>query len=127
MPGSGWYAAEKDGAAAWRWTGPSQFFTIEVPLRQDASYRLHLSFGSSGPFGPGELSVRVNGVPVECALQVEDDGYRCEVSIASELLAPASGVCCIRFDTGGTTHGNAEDERRLGVAVRRVVFECRDG
>jgi hypothetical protein len=127
MPGSGWYAAEQEGDVAWRWTGPSQFFTIEVPLRPDASYRLHLRFGSNGPFGPGDLSARVNDVPVECELEVEDAGYRCALAITQELLAPAGGLCCIRFDTGGTTQGGSEDNRRLGVAVRRVVFECVEG
>jgi len=126
MPGSGWYATEQEGGVAWRWTGPGRYFSIEVPLRPDASYRLHMSFGSTGPFGPGDLTAQVNDVPVDCEIEVEDAGYRCEVVIARERLA-GQGFCCIRFDTGGTMHVNPEDNRPLGVAVRRVVFECLEG
>lgn len=126
MPGSGWYAAEQEGGIPWRWTGPERYFTIELPLRPDASYRLYMSFGSAGPFGPGDLGARVNDVPVECEMAAEDAGYRCELAIARELLAPHQGFCCIRFDTGGTTLVNPEDNRPLGVAVRRLVFECLD-
>jgi hypothetical protein len=65
-------------------------------------------------------------VPVDCEIEVEDAGYRCEVVIARERLA-GQGFCCIRFDTGGTMHVNPDDNRPLGVAVRRVVFECLEG
>ena len=123
MPGSGWYAAELEGEIAWRWTGPGRHFSIEMPLRPDKSYRLRMSFGSAGPFGPGDLTAQVNDVPVDCAIEVEDAGYRCELVIAQERLS-AEGFCCIRFDTGGSVQISAEDSRQLGVSVRRVTFEC---
>jgi len=126
MPGSGWYATEQDGEIAWRWTGPGQYFSIEVPLRPDESYRLYMSFGSAGPFGPGDLTAEVNDIPVECEIEVEDAGYRCALVIPRETLG-AEGFCSIRFDTGGTLQVSAEDNRRLGVAVRRVAFECLGG
>jgi hypothetical protein len=62
-------------------------------------------------------------VPVDCEIEVEDAGYRCDLVIAKEMLG-AEGFCCIRFDTGGTMQVSADDNRRLGVAVRRVVFDC---
>jgi len=123
MPGSGWYPTEQEGETAWRWTGPGRHFSIDVPLQPDKSYRLHMSFGSAGPFGPGDLTAEVNDVPVDCEIEVEDAGYRCDLVIAKEMLG-AEGFCCIRFDTGGTMQVSADDNRRLGVAVRRVVFDC---
>jgi hypothetical protein len=125
IPGSGWYGAEhgKDGAV-WRWTGPDPHFTIEVPLRADASYRFIMTFDDPRPSGPDKLAVEMNDVPVPIELWPEDEGYRCEFIIDRAQLARSSGFCRIRFDTGEAIRFGPSDLRPLGVLVRRVEFIC---
>jgi hypothetical protein len=124
VPGSGWYEPEKDSSTSWRWTGPGRYFTVEVPLRRDASYRLSMTFGSARPLDPGDFAAEVNDVPVDFELQPEGGGYRCELAIPQALLARSGGFCHIRFDTHETVQPSAQDLRPLGVSVRRIVFEC---
>ena len=125
IPGSGWYTAERgaDGGA-WRWTGPDRHFTIEVPLRVDASYRFILTFDDPRPSGPDKLTVEMNDAPVPIELWPEQEGYRCEFIIDQAPLARSSGFCRIRFDTGEAIRRGPSDLRPLGVLVRRVEFIC---
>jgi hypothetical protein len=127
VPGSGWYGPERDGEVAWRWTGPGRYFTVEVPLRSDAQYRVSMSFGSARPLGPGDFAVEVNDMPVACAMQPEGGGYRCEFAIPDGVLAEGGGFCRILFDTRETVKPSPQDLRALGVSVRRLVFECAEG
>jgi len=124
MPGSGWYEPEQQDGMSWRWTGPGRYFTIEVPLRQDASYRLIMTFGGLRPLGPGDFAAEVNDEPVAFELLPEGRGYRCELVIPQALLAQSSGFCRIRFDTRETTQLPPPDIRALGVSIRQIVFEC---
>lgn len=126
MPGSGWYEPEHKGGVSWRWTGPGRYFTIEVPLRQDATYRLSLTFGGDRPPGPEDLSAEVNDTPVGFEPPQEGRRFRRELVIPRTLLAQSAGYCRIRFDTKTTTQLTSSDIRALGVSVRQIVFECLD-
>lgn len=124
MPGSGWYEPEHEDGTYWRWTGPSRYFTIEVPLRQDASYRLIMTFGSVRPIGPGGFAADVNDMPIALELVPEGGAYRCELLIPQPLLEQSSGFCRIKFDTRETTQPTSQDIRALGISVRNILFEC---
>jgi hypothetical protein len=124
IPGSGWYEHEQQGDVSWRWTGPGRYFTIEVPLRDDVSYRLVITFGGLQALGPSDLAAEINDVPVELELQPEGRGYRCEFVVSQTLLAQSSGFCRIRFDTRETTQLTPPDIRALGISVRQIAFEC---
>ena len=124
MPGSGWYEPEQEDGVSWRWTGPGRYFTIEVPLRGDQSYRLIMTFGGSSPPGPDDLSVEVNDMPVELEPPQEGRRYRRELVIPMSLLAHSAGFCLIRFRTQETTLAAPPDIRALGVSIRRIEFEC---
>jgi hypothetical protein len=126
MPGSGWYESEQDKGLCWRWTGPGQYFTIEVALRHDAAYRLLMTFASLQPLGPGDLEAEVNDVPVGFDLSSEGRTYQCELIVPQDLLAQSSGFCRIRFDTRETSLPEPPEIRALGVSVRKIVFECLD-
>jgi hypothetical protein len=124
MPGSGWYQHEQQGEVSWRWTGPSRYFTIEVPLRNDASYRLSMTFGGSQPPDPDDIAAEVNDLPAAFEQPREGSRYRRELVIPRALLAQSSGFCRIRFDTRETTRLTPPDIRALGISVRQIVFEC---
>jgi hypothetical protein len=124
IPGSGWYEAEVDGNRSWRWTGPGRYFTIEVPLRPDASYKLGMTFGSARALGERDFSAKINDVPAHLELRQEGRGYYCEFIVPQPLLAQSKGFCRIRFDTHETSQTTADDIRTLGVSVRTIVFEC---
>jgi hypothetical protein len=124
IPGSGWYPAESAGQTSWRWTGPGRRFTLEVPLRQDVSYRFDMTFSEPRPSGPGDLSVEINDYPIPFELWSEGRLYRCVFVIEQGLLAKSGGVCRIQIDTGETSQLSASDLRLLGISVRRVEFVC---
>ncbi len=124
IPGSGWFPPERDGEQSWRWTGPGRYFTIEVPLRWDASYRFEMTFSDPRPSGPADMAVEVNDIPVPLELISEDNGYKCVFIIGQPLLASSSGLCRIQIDSGETIQLNPSDIRRLGIAVRRIDFFC---
>ncbi|HEY4041617.1 MAG TPA: hypothetical protein VGM32_07200 [Rhodopila sp.] len=126
MPGSGWYEPENRNGVCWRWTGPGRHFTIEVPLRDDTSYRLIVSFAGDNPPGPGLIGAEVNDVPV--ALEpVQGDDRSLSLVIPVGLLAPNLGFCRIRLQGPEPVQVSASDVRALGVAVRQIMFECLDG
>jgi len=124
MPGSGWYMAESSDGISWRWTGPGRNFTIEVPLRQDVSYRFDMTFSDPRPSGPGNLTVEINDYPIPFELWPEGPFYRCVLVIEQMLLAKSSGFCRIQIDTGETGQLSETDLRLLGISVRRIEFVC---
>jgi hypothetical protein len=124
IPGSGWYGAESAGRTSWRWTGPGRRFTLEVPLRQDVSYRFDMTFADPRPSGPGNLTVEVNDYPMAFELWSEGPLYRIVFVIEQGLLARSGGFCRIQIDTGETGQLSPPDLRLLGISVRRVEFVC---
>lgn len=124
IPGSGWYPAESAGQTSWRWTGPGRCFTLEVPLREDVSYRFDMTFSDPRPSGPGNLTVEVNDYPMACELWSEGSLYRCVFVIDQGLLFKSGGFCRIQIDTGETSQLSPTDIRLLGISVRRVEFVC---
>jgi hypothetical protein len=125
MPGSGWYAPDEEKGVFWRWTGPSRHFTIEVPLRNDTSYRLTLLFGNTCPL-PDDIVADVNCVPI--ALEpAGDDRRRLALIIPARLLAQNQGFCRVRLRGPKPVQLSASDVRMLGVAVGQIMFECLDG
>jgi hypothetical protein len=125
MPGSGWYAPDQENGASWRWTGPARHFTIEVPLRDDVSYRLVLLFAGNKPPGRNDILAEVNDVPVAFE-PVADDGRRWALVIPSGLLAQSLGFCRVRLQGPEPVRVSSSDVRALGVAVGQIVFECLD-
>jgi hypothetical protein len=123
MPGSGWYMPDEENGVSWRWTGPSRHFTIEVPLRNDASYRLILAFAGREPPGPDEIMAEVNDVPIAFESVRGNDRMRALV-IPVGLLAQSRGFCRVRFRTPEPVQLSTSDVRVLGVAIRQIVFEC---
>ena len=124
IPGSGWYPAESAGRTSWRWTGPGRHFTLEVPLREDVSYRFDMTFSDPRPSGPGDFSVEINNYPIAFELWSEGELYRCVFVIEQGLLAKNCGFCRIQIDTGETAKLSQSDIRRLGISVQRVEFVC---
>jgi hypothetical protein len=124
IPGSGWYEHEQHGDASWRWTGPSRYFTIEVPLRTDVAYRLVMTFGGSRAPALDDITAEVNDLPVAFAPPQDGCSYRLALTIPKAMLARCSGFCRIRFDTHKTGQLGPSDIRTLGVVVRKIFFEC---
>jgi hypothetical protein len=124
MPGSGWYPADSDSRTSWRWTGPGRHFTLELPLRQDVSYRFDMTFSDPRPSGPGNLTVEINDYPMAFELWSEGQLYRCVFVVEQALLAKSGGFCRIQIDTGETSQLGTSDIRPLGISVRRVEFIC---
>ena len=57
---------------------------------------------------------------------VEDDERRLALVIPRGLLAQNLGFCRIRLEGPEPVQFSSSDVRKLGVAVRQIVFECLD-
>jgi hypothetical protein len=126
LPGSGWYPAERNGDSSGRWTGPGKQFTIEVPLRQDASYRFNMTFNDPRPLGPKHLAVEINNFPIAFELSCVGSLFRCEFDIDQSVLGKSFGFCQILFHTGDTVNLTQAGHRLVGISVRRIEFKCLD-
>lgn len=124
MPGSGWYTPERDGNSFWRWTGPSDAFTLEIPLRYDRSYRFLMTFTCKRPLDPNDFTATANYDPVAINLTSLDHIYRCEFIIPETALNKVSGFCRLQFKVRQENDDDSQDIRKLGVCVRRVAFDC---
>jgi hypothetical protein len=125
IPGSGWYPAEREGEGCWRWTGPDHYFTLEVPLRDDVSYRASLRFNTFRTEVASTLRVRVNGIAVRSKLEsIGPTEFDFEFDIDRQSLALSSGFC--RMVLAVATERPPGELRKLGVAVNKITFECLD-
>ena len=122
MPGSGWYAPEREEDRVWRWTGPTPSFTLEVPLHADGRYKVSLQFGGRA-IGRNGLVVRANGHDLVVALTESNLLYDAVMVVGPDILAANNGCCRLVFDTGTTAQPSGNELRLLGAAVRRVRFE----
>jgi hypothetical protein len=122
IPGSGWYRAETGPKGSWRWTGPDRRFTLDLPLREDADYRLQMLFGTAPGIEADAFSVEINGASADCRIGSEEGWRSAQVVIPRALLVRSKGLCRLRFDTGRTVSPGPGDSRQLGVSVRRIRF-----
>lgn len=124
IPGSGWYGAEHDGKAVWRWTGPGREFSLELPLRSDSSFELTLSFMSLPPYRFAIASAEANGQSLPLRTEGTAGMLHTKMLIPQELLARHRGLCRLVFNTGGVSRPSAgADIRLLGVLVYKIAFE----
>lgn len=123
IPGSGWSPPEREGAGCWRWTGPDDQFSLEVPLRKDREYNVHLRFNVPRAQTAHELTAEINGVPVQ--RQVTPSGltaFHLAFHIDKHTLERCDGFC--RIVLGVKTERPPGELRTLGIAVNRITFDC---
>ncbi len=120
IPGCGWHPPEQRGALSWRWTGPTDEFTLELPLRHDAAYELVMRFNRPAALGDADVAVVVNGNAMARTLTRNKDAYTLVVRIPQPLLARSDGLCRIVFTAAAVAAPG--DGRLLGVAVDRLAF-----
>jgi hypothetical protein len=124
IPGSGWHLPERDGDAVWRWTGPGDYFTLEVPLQTTCNYEVSLRFNGQDDFAEQDFRVSVNGVEVERRFDRQFKAYIASFIIPRAAIEAGGGFCQIVFTA--KTKIPAGDTRSLGVAVRHISFAVRD-
>jgi hypothetical protein len=123
MPGSGWYPPERDASGSWRWTGPSNIFTLELPLRPDTEYNVNLRFRMPGERNPEGMRIALNGNPVLWQWTLSGSGeFEVMFYIDRRSLRACAGLCRISFEV--TAERVPGELRRLGAAVNRIAFEC---
>ncbi len=123
MPGSGWYSPERDAGGSWRWTGPGNVFTLELPLRQDAEYNVGLRFRMLPERSPDAMRVLINGNPVLWQWTQSGSGeFELLFYLDRRMLRACSGLCRIAVEVAAERVPG--ELRRLGVAVNRIAFEC---
>ncbi|CAL1240544.1 hypothetical protein [Candidatus Methylocalor cossyra] len=119
----GFYPAERWEELQWRWSGPLPEASLRVPIPRPGHYRLSLRLlRVADDRVLDSLRLFVNGAVV--AHQVT----RYEYSIVIETEFPVtaarfSPIAEIRFAHGETYCINAEDPRRLGLALMDLTLE----
>jgi len=121
VPGHGWYEAEREGAAVWRWTGPEPQFTLEFCLQRGMSYDGEMRFNVPEGRQMNVLSLRINGISIPIAFERNGKSSVARWHIPSHLAAPYDGCCLLAFDSGSTSRPPG-DLRRLGIVVRSIVL-----
>lgn len=124
IPGSGWHLPERDGTAVWRWTGPGERFTLEVPLQIGSSYEVTVKFSGQNDFTEQDFQVSINGANIDRTFARHYHAYIVSFMIPRAVIAASQGFCQIVFET--KTKIPAGDTRSLGVAVRQITFAVRD-
>lgn len=126
VPGSSWYEPEFEDGKVLRWTGPFPEFTLELPLRAHAQYRVTLRFYSARPFEPRDFTVRANELVLPVQLDRRKETYTVMFDIPQFLVIKEDGFCQLVFEIPSVfrpSDSGAPDERKLGVGVSSVVFE----
>jgi len=123
MPGFGWYPPEHDAGGSWRWTGPGNLFSLELPLRQDAEYNVSLRFRMPGERNPDAMRIALNGSPVLWQWTRGGSGeFEALFYIDRRSLVACEGLCRITYEVAAERVPG--ELRRLGVAVNKIAFEC---
>ncbi|MBC7636147.1 MAG: sulfotransferase family 2 domain-containing protein [Acetobacteraceae bacterium] len=125
IPGSGWYEAETEGDGYYRWTGPGQHFTLDLPLEPHA-YEVLLEFDRPRAIAEANFTVTANGVSLTVEqTQVADFSFEARFIIPQNLIADGGGLMRLVLDAGPTarpTDQGGTDDRVLGVVVFRIGF-----
>ncbi len=123
LPGSGWHLPEREGSSVWRWTGPGDHFSLELPLRRAHDYEASLQFSAKDDFVEQDFKVMVNNMAVPVRFSRHHKAYIASFSVPAAAIESTGGFCQI------VCHAKASippgDTRSLGVAMRRISFVCR--
>ena len=123
VPGSGWHLPERDGNAVWRWTGPGDYFTLELPLSRAHGHEVSMRFSVQDHFTEQDFQVAVNGHPVERAFSRHYQAHVVNFIIPRAAVEAGNGLCQLVF------HAKAKippgDTRSLGVAVSHIGITAR--
>ena len=116
--GWGWYGREDDGGGPFRWTVGSARFGMRVAPGARGVLRLEVKSNLAAPRGEMRLSCNGNGTVLPI------DGERWHEVEAPAAAAPDGLLDVVLESPSGVPDASAGnwDFRRLGAAVRRVVF-----
>lgn len=124
MPGSGWHLPERDGVSVWRWTGPGDYFSLELPLHGTCTYDVAVRFNVKDDFSEQDFQVIVNNVATPCQFSRQFKAYIVNFTIPAGSTAATNGFCQIVFQAKASVPPG--DTRSLGVAMRQISFTCHD-
>jgi len=119
IPGTGWvYPPEIHGSSVWRWSGPANIFTLDVPLRTDTDYEFQLSLASG--IDEDCLKLRINLESVPHKLSENKKLVTC--TIPRTNLARNEGFCRVEVTVSNVSRPSSQDQRLLGVPVSGLRF-----
>jgi hypothetical protein len=129
MPGSGWYEPEHHETIV-RWIGPTNQFSLDLPLCGTVGFRARMHFFSPQPLPACSLLVQANGVTLPLDVAATGDSYEVAFDIPPGIVQSAGNSCQILVTLPGMFRPELEgsaDLRTLGVLVSSIVFEATPG
>ncbi len=97
VPGSGWHLPEREDDAVWRWTGPGDHFTLELPLSRADSHEVSMRFSAQAHFTEQDFQVTVNGHPVERTFSRHHQAHVVNFIIPRLAVEAGKGFCQLVF------------------------------
>jgi hypothetical protein len=95
-------------------------------MRPNGAYQGRLHFVTRRDAAPA-LSVELNGAAIPLDVSLTGGGWLGSFEIPRGALHATGGLCRLVFDTQtAEVSGSGDDLRRLGIAVNRIAFVCRD-
>lgn len=124
IPGSGWYPPEFHDGKAVRWTGPTPFATLELPLNREREHLVEFRFIVTDPVLMEGFSVSLDGDAIAFSNETDRRTVALSLSIprSSRAGRPYTEII-LRFSRAivPADHGGA-DLRALGVLVTSIMF-----
>ncbi|WP_367274277.1 hypothetical protein [Acidocella sp.] len=124
VPGSGWHLPEREGSAVWRWTGPGDHFTLELPLSRACNHEVSMRFSAQPHFTEQDFQVAANGQSLSPTFSRHYQAHVVNFIIPRAAVEAGNGFCQLVFQAKAKIPPG--DTRSLGVAVRHIGFTARD-
>ena len=124
IPGSGWYVTETDAGRYFRWTGPDQRITLDLPLH-DHDYTVTIMFNRRADDLAKNFAVTANMTPLAVdQISTGDRSFRASFIIPVGAIIAGQGAVRLVVDTGPTARpadAGEADDRLLGIVVFRIM------
>ena len=115
--GEGWHAAERDGAATYRWAASPA--TVRIPLDHAARLRVQVRLHSFAYAGAPPQTLRLSANGAECQVPVTPDWQTVECALDADAWRAGVNVLTLRFAYAQRPIdvGAGGDTRPLAAAV----------
>lgn len=126
LVGTGWHEVEKEGETFIRWSGPDTTSTIQLNPRRDHGNRVNLTIHAAGSEEIlSSISLEADGVPLYTTLGKKRNPAFITAILPEDTFKKQDEQTVLTLKVPKTLPardvlGNKEDERSLGICIKRI-------